>query len=134
MNPERRFSVGDDAHGGITPPSGRAGCIPVWALILLMFIGASPAGTGGGVKTTTCVVMPLSLLKVAIIRRRGGCDHAPARRVNPDRRFSAPLPSFCWTVIFVGVMTFYCDDAGNPIGLTPQEFFSRWFRPLRPWD
>jgi len=40
--------------------------------ILLMFIGASPGSTGGGIKTTTFVMLLLAVL--AIIRNRGGVE------------------------------------------------------------
>jgi trk system potassium uptake protein len=47
------------------------GLLPVgahWLLILLMFIGASPGGTGGGIKTTTFAVVMVALW--AMIRGR----------------------------------------------------------------
>lgn len=69
--------------------------------ILLMFIGASPAGTGGGVKTTTCVVM-LSLL-VAIIRGREDVTML-RRRINWQTVLRS-IAIILLGMIFVGVMT-----------------------------
>jgi trk system potassium uptake protein TrkH len=50
--------------------------VELWSLIILMFIGASPGSTGGGVKTTTIFTLLLSLFplqrkkEVAIFSRR----------------------------------------------------------------
>lgn len=45
--------------------------------IILMFIGASPASTGGGIKTTTCFLVILSVL--AIIRQRQDYNYRQRR-------------------------------------------------------
>ena len=46
--------------------------------IILMFIGASPASTGGGIKTTTAFVIMITILSV--LRGSGGC-----LRLIPER-------------------------------------------------
>lgn len=49
------------------------GLLPVgaqWLIILLMFIGASPGGTGGGIKTTTFAVVLMALWALARGRDR----------------------------------------------------------------
>ena len=47
-------------------PVDQAGLEPASKLVtvLLMFIGASPAGTGGGIKTTTAAVVFLMLISI----------------------------------------------------------------------
>jgi len=43
--------------GFSTIPTGSLTAASLWLLCLLMFIGASPGGTGGGIKTTTIAVL-----------------------------------------------------------------------------
>ena len=60
---------------------------------LLMFIGASPASTGGGVKTTTSAV--LMLLVWSVIRGR--------ERISAfGREISADTARRCFTIVFIG--------------------------------
>ncbi|HEY6101951.1 MAG TPA: TrkH family potassium uptake protein [bacterium] len=63
-------------------------------LIVLMFIGASPGGTGGGIKTTTFVV-PLAVIK-AMLRGRQDAEMFH-RRLDPVVVYKAV------TIAFVGV-------------------------------
>jgi trk system potassium uptake protein TrkH len=49
-------------------------------LIALMFIGASPGGTGGGIKTTTFVV-PLTVIRAMLLGRQDA--EIFHRRLNP---------------------------------------------------
>lgn len=69
----------------------------IWFLILLMAIGASPGGTGGGVKTTTVAV-----LFAAMRQQIRGDRHAHLwdRRI-PDRVIQKSIAlSFCFLVFF----------------------------------
>jgi trk system potassium uptake protein TrkH len=60
--------------GAILPPTA-------WIIILLMFIGGSPGGTAGGIKTTTIAVLVLTLS--GVLRGRGDAfgRRVPARAV-----------------------------------------------------
>lgn len=55
-------------------------------IILLMFIGASPASTGGGIKTTTFALILLNISQV--VRGRSECEIF-GRRVGDDTIFQA---------------------------------------------
>ena len=55
-------------------------------IILLMFIGASPASTGGGIKTTTFALILLNISQV--VRGRSECEIF-GRRVGNDTIFQA---------------------------------------------
>ncbi|MCD4707404.1 MAG: Trk family potassium uptake protein [Candidatus Sabulitectum sp.] len=62
---------------GVTPRTAGFNTVPTssllspvkWFFLILMFIGASPGGTGGGVKTTTVGLLVLSLRSL-ILRRK----------------------------------------------------------------
>ncbi len=56
------LSVSSRTAGFSTVDLGTLSESSLFLLILLMFVGASPGGTGGGVKTTTLAVMLLSIL------------------------------------------------------------------------
>ena len=64
------FQVGSASTtvGFNTVPIGAMSVSSVFLLTLVMMIGASPAGTGGGLKTTTCSAMWAVL--VSVVRRR----------------------------------------------------------------
>ena len=66
---------------GVKPPTKDLDVTAALALmsIILMFIGASPASTGGGVKTTTVAVLALTVWSVI----RGDADVQLARRRVP---------------------------------------------------
>jgi len=53
-----------------TLPVERLAPTTIWMTILMMFIGASPGGTGGGIKTTTFAVILTSVFSLLRGRRR----------------------------------------------------------------
>lgn len=77
----------------------------LFALILLMFIGASPGGTGGGIKTTTFGALAASLIAIA----RGNPDVTVfKRRLAPDlllRAFTIALLSISLVSLVALIMT-----------------------------
>jgi trk system potassium uptake protein TrkH len=57
-------SVTARTAGFSTVDIGALGSITHFVLIVLMFIGASPGGTGGGIKTTTFFILVLSIVTI----------------------------------------------------------------------
>jgi len=77
----------------------------------LMFIGASPASTGGGIKTTTMAALAFLMLSVV----RGESEINVARRRLPDdiaRRALAVAVLFL-TILFTGTLTIALIEEGN---------------------
>ncbi len=74
-------------------------------IILLMFIGASPASTGGGIKTTTFALILLNISQV--VRGRSECEIF-GRRVGDDTIFQAfaiTSMSILWVVFATLLVT-----------------------------
>jgi len=76
----------------------------IFMLTVLMFIGASPNSTGGGIKTTTLGVMVSGLWSVL----KGREDITMFRRRIPHRvlhsAFSLTLAAGLWVTIVIGIM------------------------------
>lgn len=73
--------------------------------ILLMFIGASPASTGGGIKTTTFALLLLNIWQV--VRGRGECEIF-GRRITSETMFQAfaiTSMSLLWVVFAILALT-----------------------------
>lgn len=71
----------------------------LFTLIVLMFIGASPGGTGGGIKTTTMGVVLASALALL----RGGQDTVIfKRRVALDTVYRVMTIGMAWTLLVAG--------------------------------
>ncbi|MFA0740704.1 MAG: hypothetical protein DFNUSKGM_000811 [Candidatus Fervidibacter sacchari] len=68
--------------GFSTVPTGSLTAASLWLLCLLMFIGASPGGTGGGVKTTTVAVLAAATWSSVRMREQVVIFH---RSVHPER-------------------------------------------------
>ncbi|MFA0781731.1 TrkH family potassium uptake protein [Fervidibacter sacchari] len=68
--------------GFSTVPTGSLTAASLWLLCLLMFIGASPGGTGGGVKTTTVAVLTAATWSSVRMREQVVIFH---RSVHPER-------------------------------------------------
>ena len=68
--PHERFlasvfqSVTTRTAGFNTVDIGSLRSITLFSMIMLMFVGASPGGTGGGIKTTTFFILALSILTI----------------------------------------------------------------------
>ncbi len=87
------LSITARTAGFNTVPTEALGPASVWLLILLMAIGASPGGSGGGLKTTTVAVLYASLRQ----EMRGGGEVVLSERTIPDatvRRANALVFSF----------------------------------------
>ncbi|MEZ8218553.1 trk system potassium uptake protein TrkH [Candidatus Fervidibacteria bacterium JGI MDM2 SSWTFF-3-K9] len=67
--------------GFSTVPTGSLTAASLWLLCLLMFIGASPGGTGGGVKTTTVAVLAAATWSSVRMREQVVIFH---RSVHPE--------------------------------------------------
>ncbi|MGN0852343.1 MAG: potassium transporter TrkG [Kiritimatiellia bacterium] len=79
---------------------------------VLMFIGAAPGGTGGGIKVTTLAVFTAALLAIC----RGQRDCVLFRRSIPEAvvRESIVIVMVFAAVIAVGMTVLLISEAGNP--------------------
>jgi trk system potassium uptake protein TrkH len=78
---------------------GKMAQASLFTLIVLMFIGSSPGGTGGGIKTTTLGVVLASALALL----RGGQDTVIfKRRVALDTVYRAMTIGMAWTFLVAG--------------------------------
>ena len=74
--------------------------LSVLVMMVLMFIGASPGGTGGGIKTTTAVVLVSAILAIA---RGRGTAVLLGRRVPLETVYrSAAIATVAGLVVVVG--------------------------------
>ncbi len=55
-----------------TVPTGELAPLTRWSFVVQMFVGASPGGTGGGVKTSTVALVLIGI--VSLIRRKPGIE------------------------------------------------------------
>lgn len=85
-------------------------------LILLMWIGASPGGTGGGIKTTTFSVMFLYLLNYIHGRERLEIYNRQIENDNIIRAFAIAFLSLFVLFIGTSILIIYEPDK-NPINL-----------------
>lgn len=90
-------SVSARTAGFNTIDIGRMTSPSLFLLMILMYVGASPSGTGGGVKTTTFGVMLASML--AIIRGRKDAGFF-GRRLSRDTQNR----SFTISIIYMGMV------------------------------
>ena len=96
------MSVSTRTAGFDTVPVGSLHGITLLVMIPLMFIGASPGSTGGGVKTTTAAVMLLAARRVL----RGRSDVVVDGRTLPESviRRAVGVLFFTATVVFVSIL------------------------------
>lgn len=85
-----------------TYPIGALSSATILILFLFMAIGASPSGTGGGLKTTTFAAM-MGLLR-STLKQRGEVRFF--KRPIPQSRVEAAAASFTYFVILCGVAAF----------------------------
>lgn len=81
-------------------------------LIILMFIGASPGSTGGGIKTTTFAVLVSSVLSLA----RGNIDVTIFRRMVPREQVAKSLAILLLAislVLLVSMILLYTEQQDN---------------------
>ena len=100
-------TVGFDTH-----PIGGLSTASVWLLYLLMLIGASPSGTGGGLKTTS--VSALWATMGCVLRGRQEITFWGVS-VPSNRLYTAfAALGFYVTTVFVGGMLLLLAEAGHP--------------------
>ena len=75
----------------------------IFLMIVLMFIGASPGSTGGGVKTTSLAVFLAALYS----RLKGYRVTSIFKRTIPEETVSKTLTLFLLAALWIGVMTFF---------------------------
>lgn len=86
-----------------THPIGAMGYATLIVLFFLMAIGASPSGTGGGLKTTTFAAM-LGLLR-STLKQRDGIRFF--KRAIPPARLQAAGASFFYFIVLLFVALFF---------------------------
>ncbi len=75
----------------------------IFLMIVLMFIGASPGSTGGGVKTTS-----LALFLAALYSRLKGYRVTSVfKRTIPDETVNKTFTLFLLATLWIGIMTFF---------------------------
>ncbi len=83
--------------------------------IILMFIGASPAGTGGGIKTTTFAVIVLMI--VTVIRGKNEIT-LYGRKVNRATAYKAlAISMIAFAIVIIFTMVLSIAEQGNECGL-----------------
>lgn len=94
-----------------TVPMAGIGAATVMVLALLMLIGASPAGTGGGLKTTTFAVVIARMLSVLRGRRE---THLFGYSL-PEERQSLALASLGYylALMFIATTLLFVTEAGS---------------------
>jgi len=96
------MSVTTRTAGFDTVPVGSLHGVTLLVMIPLMFIGASPGSTGGGIKTTTAAVIVLAARRIL----RGGSNVVVDGRTLPDNviRRALGVLFFTGTVIFTSII------------------------------
>jgi trk system potassium uptake protein TrkH len=75
----------------------------IFLMIMLMFIGASPGSTGGGVKTTSLAIFMTTLYS----RLKGYQTTSVFKRTIPDETVKKTFTLFFVAAIWIGMMTFF---------------------------
>lgn len=107
----------------ITPRTAGFNTVPIGHLypasalfaMLLMFIGASPGGTGGGVKTTTFALV-LALVRSAL-RGQDGVDLLHRRVARNTVRRALVVFFLALGLVFVSTFLLYATQKGLPLDL-----------------
>lgn len=103
------FNVMDT--GALTMPS-------IMVILLLMYVGASPGSTGGGIKTTTFGVATLNIFATARGRRRIEFFGREVSNLSTRRAFAAIVLS----LIFLGLSISVIASLEGDLGLMPVAF------------
>lgn len=74
-------------------------------IIFLMFIGASPSGTGGGIKTTVFAVLILALLAFTFDKQNVNVFKRTIKQINLARAFSIFLLGVLWIFLTVIILS-----------------------------
>ncbi len=75
------------------------------AMIFLMFVGASPSGTGGGIKTTVFALLMLALFAFIFDKKNVNVFKRTIKPVNLSRAFSIMFMGLSWIFISVLILT-----------------------------
>lgn len=95
-------SVTTRTAGFNTIDMAHLGKASIFISLFLMFIGASPGSTGGGIKTTTLAVIALSIKSLF----RGNKDVSAFKRKINDENIRKVMALIALSMIFLGVMIF----------------------------
>jgi len=87
--------------------------------IILMFIGASPAGTGGGIKTTTFAVIILMIITVIQGKNEITLYGRKVNRATAYKALAISMIAFAIVIIFTMVLSIA--EQGNECGLSSFE-------------
>ncbi len=77
----------------------------LFSMILLMFVGASPSGTGGGIKTTVFASLMLALFAFAFDKKNVNVFKRTIKPINLARAFSIMLMAVIWVFISVLILS-----------------------------
>ena len=89
-------------------------------MIVLMFIGASPGGTGGGIKTTTFAIL-MATTRSTLQGRENVLIH---RRLIPDRTVFRAVGATIASLLFVVMMALLLGIAPTSLGLPGHQNYS----------
>ena len=94
------------SQSGLEESSKLIGCI-------LMFVGGSPAGTAGGIKTTTVAMLLLTVICVLRNRRDTECFD---RRIDTDSiKSGVTIALISFLVLFAGIMALTVFEPGTDV-------------------
>ncbi len=88
-------SITPRTAGFDTVPPAESSLPSQWTTMALMFIGASPGSTGGGIKTVTAAVLTLLVFGMARGRRRLHTGHRSVGEVTRHRAFAIAALMAC---------------------------------------
>jgi len=77
----------------------------LFSMIMMMFIGASPSGTGGGIKTTVFATLLISLFAFTFDKKNVNIFKRTINTINIARAFSIMLMGFLWVFISVLILS-----------------------------
>ncbi len=99
-------SVTARTAGFATVPFGGFSNAGILGMVFLMFIGASPGSTGGGMKTTTVFALANSLVSV-ITGREARAFGKKLRDETMYRAFLIVSLGLCWAFLLTGLLSFF---------------------------
>lgn len=95
-----------------TVPIGPLGLAALWLIVIVMLIGASPSGTGGGIKTTG--VSALFACVVSVVRGRQAVSLLGNEIPLPRLISAAATAAFYLLVLALGVLALAISEADGP--------------------
>lgn len=110
-------SVTPRTAGFNTVPTATLAPAVLWAFVVLMFIGASPGGTGGGVKTTTAGMMFMTV--VSLLRGKPATEIWKRRIPSYDVKRAAAVVVLALLVFSLSTVLLLVSENGGPSGFGP---------------